>query len=254
MDRDDFLLAQIDEFREKARELQEILVTKESKAQELQSIVKEREVKADELQQILDERQGKVDGIEAEVARQIDQLIERVNAKMNEIEQSMGGQSDNIGRTIQGDMDTLGKTVATEINSLGRNINDNLQAIEDTFGGTVEETRKIAQEQASEVRAAVNTVNQTSEKMLESLGQLNNQLIELKTELSEKVHTENVKSYRNIQDLFKGNEDKIAKVADVESTLKFIKTFVIGALILNVITSFGFIALTIMITNAAKLL
>ena len=61
MDKDDFLLAQIDEFREKAKQLQEMLITKESKAKELQTIVQEREVKADELQQILDERQEKVD-------------------------------------------------------------------------------------------------------------------------------------------------------------------------------------------------
>ena len=86
MDKDDFLLAQIDEFREKAKQLQEMLITKESKAKELQTIVQEREVKADELQQILDERQEKVDGIEAEVARQIDQLIERVDGKMQEIQ------------------------------------------------------------------------------------------------------------------------------------------------------------------------
>ena len=79
VDRDDFLLAQIDEFREKAQQLQEILATKESKAQELQTIVKEREMKADELQQILDERQEKADGITAEVAKQIDILIDRVN-------------------------------------------------------------------------------------------------------------------------------------------------------------------------------
>ena len=63
LDKDDFLLSQIDEFREKAKQLQEMLSSKELKANELQSIVEEREEKAEELQQILDERQEKVDGI-----------------------------------------------------------------------------------------------------------------------------------------------------------------------------------------------
>ena len=55
MDKDDFLLTQIDEFREKAKRPQEMLNTKESKAEELSTIVEEREAKAEELQQILDE-------------------------------------------------------------------------------------------------------------------------------------------------------------------------------------------------------
>ena len=176
MDRDDFLLAQIDEFREKAKELQEILVTKESKAQELQTIVKEREDKADELQQILDERQGKVDGIEAEVAKQIDQLIVRVNAKMDEIEQSMGGQMENFSKTITGEMTNLSRNVSAEVNSLGRNINDNLQGIEDSFGGTVDKTSQIVREQSNDVKQVVDSVNQSSAQMLESLSDLNDQL------------------------------------------------------------------------------
>lgn len=45
MDKDDFLLTQIDEFREKAKRLQEMLNTKESKAEELSTIVEEREAR-----------------------------------------------------------------------------------------------------------------------------------------------------------------------------------------------------------------
>ena len=42
VDKDDFLITQIDEFREKAKRLQEMLNTKETKAKELSSIVEER--------------------------------------------------------------------------------------------------------------------------------------------------------------------------------------------------------------------
>lgn len=91
----DFLLSQIDEFREKAMQLQELLVSRESKAKELQTIVEEREVKAEELQQILDERQEKADGITAEVSKRINVLIEKVAEKMDEVEASMKAELAN---------------------------------------------------------------------------------------------------------------------------------------------------------------
>lgn len=42
VEKEDFLLNQIDEFREKAKQLQSLLISKESKVQELQEIVEER--------------------------------------------------------------------------------------------------------------------------------------------------------------------------------------------------------------------
>ena len=57
--REDFLLSQIDEFRERAKQLQSLLDSRETEAQELQTLVDERQEKADALGQILEERQKK---------------------------------------------------------------------------------------------------------------------------------------------------------------------------------------------------
>ena len=122
IDKDDFLLTQIDEFRERAKRLQEMLNTKESKAEELSSIVEEREAKAEELQQILDERQEKADGITAQVAKQIDVLIASVHEKMQEIETSMNANMDNLGRSVSGDMNNLGRSVSSQIGNLGQSL------------------------------------------------------------------------------------------------------------------------------------
>ena len=46
---DDFLLKQIDEFRDKAQQLQDLINTKETKVRELQLLVDERESKATKL-------------------------------------------------------------------------------------------------------------------------------------------------------------------------------------------------------------
>ena len=95
LENQDYLLSQIDEFREKAMQLQELLVSRESKAKELQTIVEEREVKAEVLQQILDERQEKADGITAEVSKKINVLIDKVAQKMDEVEASMKAELAN---------------------------------------------------------------------------------------------------------------------------------------------------------------
>ena len=54
--REDFLLSQIDEFRERAKQLQSLLDSRETEAQELQTLVDERQEKADALGQILDSK------------------------------------------------------------------------------------------------------------------------------------------------------------------------------------------------------
>lgn len=64
-----FLLSQIDEFREKAKQLQNLLTSKESKVQELQNLVNEREDKAQELEQILSERQEEADEIVSDFSK-----------------------------------------------------------------------------------------------------------------------------------------------------------------------------------------
>ena len=83
--KEDFLLNQIDEFREKARQLQELLSSKEDKVQELQDIVAEKEDKAKELSDIIEERQDAADRVVKGVKEQIDGMIDKVDAKLNEL-------------------------------------------------------------------------------------------------------------------------------------------------------------------------
>ena len=61
--------------------------------------------------------------------------------------------------------------------------------------------------------------------MLQSLTELNDQLVSLKAELSDKVHTENVKCFRNIQDLFKVMGDKVDTVSELEKQVGTTKDF-----------------------------
>ena len=101
VEKEDFLLSQIDEFREKAKQLQDLLAAKENKVQELQSIVNEREGKAEEWQHILVERQEEADKIVTEFTKKVDDLADRVTAKMTEIETSISGQVAEVKRASE---------------------------------------------------------------------------------------------------------------------------------------------------------
>lgn len=199
VEREDYLLTQIDEFREKAQQLQNLLLSKESKVMELQHIVDEREVKAKELEDILNERQRKADGITAEVSKQIDALIEKVTAKMDEI----------------------GVSIEKEVS----------------------DGQKITAEQMEELK--------------ETLASVNAQLETIKGELSEKVHTENVKCFRNISDLFKGMDEKVNTIQNaeeaVEKKVKSVHKCAIALIVLTIINMLGLTAVILMELGVFKM-
>lgn len=199
VEREDYLLTQIDEFREKAQQLQNLLLSKESKVMELQHIVDEREGKAKELEHILNERQRKADGITAEVSKQIDALIEKVTAKMDEI----------------------GVSIEKEV----------------TDG------QKITAEQMEELK--------------ETLATVNSQLETIKGELSEKVHTENVKCYRNISDLFKDMDEKVEAIQNVEQNVekkvKSVHKCTVWLIVLTIINMLGLTAVILMELGVFKM-
>ena len=183
--KEDFLLNQIDEFRERAKQLQSLLDTKENEAQELQTLVDERQEKAEALGEILNERQSKADGFTAEVEKQIDAMIAKVADKMDEIESAMK---------------------------------------EDVADG-----KKFNEEKAKELK--------------DSLGQIEEQLTTIKSELSEKVHTENVKCYRNIQDLFRSMEEKVDHLTMIEDKQRTIGVWTIVTAVLGIVNLIALTAL-----------
>ena len=134
---DDFLLKQIDEFRDKAQQLQDLINTKETKVRELQLLVDERES------------------------------------------------------------------------------NDNTEDIKNALDG-----------------------------MSQDFGQMTKELTGAQQEISEKIHTENVKCYRNIQGLMQEFAEKMEKVDLADESMKSIKHFfgwTIGLLVCNLAALAGVI-------------
>lgn len=199
VEKEDYLLNQIDEFREKAQQLQELLLSKESKVMELQTIVDEREGQAKALEDILSEKQKEADGITKAVSAH----VEGISAAINE-------QIDGLIGKVTAKMDELGVSIGQEL----------------------EEGQKLSEEQATELKT-----------VLESL---TGQLETMKSELADKVHTENVKGYRNVSDLFKCMEDKLDSVNGLKQQLETVQKHNMLVIILAGLNLLGLAALALL--------
>ncbi len=211
---DNFLLNQIDEFREKAKKLQEMIQTKENKAKELQEILIDKEDKAEELQKILDERQDKADGITDEIAKRLKVMEEEISERMSDIEII-------VDRQLKENSIELEK-LKTELKESIEVSNDNVAEIMDAkldekiTGNEIEE---IVEEQAEAVKATV----------------------------SEKIHTEGVKLYRNTQDLFKEMDSHVEEISIATNNISSLKGAVRGIMAFTLL-NFAGMAFTILYT------
>ena len=212
VENEDLLINQIDEFREKAKQLQVLLEAKESKAAELQSLVDERAGKAQELEHILTERQEEADKIVTEFGRKVDALADKVTTKMAEIEAGLSGQVADIRKTSEEQI-ALNRRMNEEQTASNRKLNEEQIAANKQFL----EEQAIANKKLSEGQIA---------EVKELLENATSQLESIKTDLSEKVHTENVKCYRNIQDLFNEFNSKIEKMDEMEGGVDSVKGYV----------------------------
>ena len=179
-EKEDLLLRQIDEFREKAKQLQQLMQSRENKAKELQGVVDQRQAKASELDSLIHVRRGEADKI-------MDHVTARIDAMSAGVRTEMSGLSDTVSKEVSG----LSKNLAHELNQ------------------STEKTRQVVE------AATQNMIDQNTRSLeglkeqLEQLGQLeqigelstemNSQITTLKSDIADKIHAEDVKCYRNIQ-------------------------------------------------------
>ena len=174
---EDMLLAQIDAFRDKAKQLQTLISAKENKVKELEAMVREKEVRNAQLQEELAKKQAEADGIAADVETQVDRMMQSLRSNMDELE----------------------KRIEDQVANNQENAAEQTQAMRDTL-----------QDMTSGLDA-------------------------IKSELSEKVHSENVKQYRNIQDLLKELDNSEEEAKNTLSQFGMLKGKVTGVTVITVI-------------------
>lgn len=198
VEREDFLLSQIDEFREKAKQLQNLISSKEDKVQELQEIVEEKEGQAKELSDIIEERQDAAKRVVSGVGEQIDGMVNKVDAKLKELNE--------------------------------------------TFAERLAENAVNSTEQNEAVRKLI---DEYQDKMSEAIKGLDGQFEAVKNEICEKVHTEDVKCYRNMQTLIEESDRKIEETKDTVAELVSLKTMVKVTLVFTALNFVGLAAFLI---------
>ena len=200
VEREDFLLSQIDEFREKAKQLQNLISSKEDKVQELQEIVEEKEGQAKELSDIIEERQDAAERVVSGVGEQIDGMVNKVDAKLKELNE--------------------------------------------TFAERLAENAVNSTEQNEAVRKLI---DEYQDKMSEAIKGLDGQFEAVKNEICEKVHTEDVKCYRNMQTLIEESDRKIEETKDAVAELVSLKTMVKVTLVFTALNFVGLAAFLIQV-------
>ena len=198
VEREDFLLSQIDEFREKAKQLQNLISSKEDKVQELQEIVEEKEGQAKELSDIIEERQDAAERVVSGVGEQIDGMVGKVDARLKELNE--------------------------------------------TFAERLAENAVNSTEQNEAVRKLI---DEYQDKMSEAIKGLDGQFEAVKNEICEKVHTEDVKCYRNMQTLIEESDRKIEETKDAVAELASLKTMVKVTLVFAALNFVGLAAFLI---------
>ena len=92
MKKEDYLLKQIDEFREKAKQLQTLLDSREVKVQELQLLVDEKQDQADELEAVIMHRQSEADLLLKGVGQQMDDLVSQLQMTVDRLTEDTSAQ------------------------------------------------------------------------------------------------------------------------------------------------------------------
>ncbi|MDD6551940.1 MAG: hypothetical protein PUF16_09195 [Lachnospiraceae bacterium] len=199
-DGSDALLVQIDAFRDKAVKLSGLIGAKQKKVVALEALVKEREADI------------------ADKEEQIASLQSELDSKQKE--------ADALVTTVETQVDRMLTSVKSDLSDLNQNISDKIS--EENQAG------------ADKLENLLNTVNTSVDEIKETLANSSESisLEDVKQELSDKIHSENVKVFRNIQDTMKEMDHSEEIDISFEEKYQSLKSRFI-ALLVVLIANFG---------------
>ena len=216
---DDDILAQIDEFR--------------NKAQRLQTMINEREQQAGNMG-------GSQGGVSPAFTRDLERKMESINAALNGITGRLS-QQDGTLSSIDSKISAQDSTLTGIVNRLSSQ-DTTLSGIESKLEeGVTVSTPEVAQAvpeavpetpaapsfpipPSAEETADTDGLTKQLEEAIQSLDKLSKELDSTKSEISEKIHSENVKVYRNLNDTLKENDRSEDNKAEIIKKIKGVKT------------------------------
>lgn len=172
--KEDVLLDQINELKKKAESLQRVLAVREQRVEELGRIISDREGKVEELDVAIESRREAADQLIVGVTVQIQEMIQALDKQMELLDVKAERQLNQIGENTEQQKEQL-----KSIECLQQQLNEN-------FGQQQEELKK-------------------------TLREMDEKLEDLKIDFADRIHTENVKCYRNIKSLITELDGKLSE-------------------------------------------
>ncbi len=175
MERDDYLLRQIDEFRAKAKQLQELMETKETKARELQRVVDEQETKAIKLKSFVEEKEKEAEDLNAGINRNVNTIMDHVDGKLDQ-----------------------------KFDDLDRRMDEKMAGQLDKTAESTEEIKKAL----SELKFPEIDTEKITSELKQPIAGMQEEVTGMKGEILEKIHSEGVQVFRNTRDLIEEQSQK----------------------------------------------
>lgn len=116
--KEDYLMRQIDEFKDKARQLQTLLSDKEQEVQALESLVSDREEKAQALESLLKTKRSEADELVAGVSAQIQQMMRELDAQMKSFRGGLDSQLEKTAGLFETQVQTITEQVGDKLQSV----------------------------------------------------------------------------------------------------------------------------------------
>ena len=157
-------------------------------------------------------------------------------------------------------MTEIEKSISNQVSEVKRVSEEQLSSNRQLNEDQIAANKKLSEEQLATNKQFLEEQAIANKKLSEGqiaevkelLENATTQLESIKTDLSEKVHTENVKCYRNIQDLFNEFDSKIEKMDEMEQGVGSVKGYVkclSWFSILNFVVLIGFILYSLGVFN-----
>lgn len=179
--------------------------------------------KAKQLQSLIAAKERRVHDLEREVLAKEDRNLE-LQAELTRKQEAADG---------------LAADVETQVDRMLQKLSVGMDDLEDHVKEQVANNQESAEQQTKALK-------ETLEEMSGGLG-------EIRGELSEKVHSENVKQYRNIQDLLKEMDDSEQRMAQMVSQFRSVKNRLTVAILLGIVNLGGLVCLFLTMLGILKI-
>lgn len=220
--------SQMDAFRDKAKQLQEIINDKQDRVDYLERSLADVNERNRILEEELMRSRQETGDAAADIEEQVNRLSEMLGRDIEGMEQRIADHISEIPVNLPGEMQEI--TIDTE--SINRSFDEQSKRMEDVFSSISEKLEEIIDLQKnagkqsfdevfSDQKSFLSNAMLTHEKKIsDSLNGVGRQVEGMKDELSEKIHSEDVKVYRNIQDFIQEQDHFDEAKKDVNTKYK----------------------------------